>query len=457
MAGGVRTGTHARPAGLDLIEGAVKRARSEAGLSLGGLAGGDISRTALHLIETGKSRPTLTTLSLIARRTGKPLDYFLQPGQEAVLKEIAAARVAFALDQVEATILHGDLEAAASALDALPLEDTPRPEQPRHRLLQAKLLVHLGRPLEGEPAARAAVAAAESMGDTVRAAEALDLLAAAQQGLEDPASVETARRALEVCRRLDPVPAPLEARILARLGAIYDARHQWREAALHYEQSLARSDEVTDLQRVARSHNGLALAYLGMGDLEGARAHAQRAVAIHEVLRDRLSIASAENNLGLVLVEQGKPKEARPHLERSLAICEEAGIRQGRAHVLISLAEAALAEDDLAGAAARAEEAAALASELGERDSVATAHEVLGDVAARQRDRNGTDRHFAEALALLTDMEMGDRLMECHARYAALLERRGDPAAAGEHWRRALAAGHPRLVASPRMRRIAIA
>ena len=56
----------------------VHEARLEAGLSLGQLAGDDVSRTFIHFVEQGKSRPSKGVLSLIARRTGKPISYFIQ-------------------------------------------------------------------------------------------------------------------------------------------------------------------------------------------------------------------------------------------------------------------------------------------------------------------------------------------------------------------------------------------
>lgn len=54
-----------------------RRARLEAGLSLSAVAGSEISRTFVHQVEHGVSRPSLDVLKLIARRTGKPLDYFI--------------------------------------------------------------------------------------------------------------------------------------------------------------------------------------------------------------------------------------------------------------------------------------------------------------------------------------------------------------------------------------------
>lgn len=54
----------------------IREARLEAGLSLAQLARDDVSRTFIHFIETGKSRPSPRVLALIARRTHKPISYF---------------------------------------------------------------------------------------------------------------------------------------------------------------------------------------------------------------------------------------------------------------------------------------------------------------------------------------------------------------------------------------------
>jgi transcriptional regulator with XRE-family HTH domain len=43
------------------------------------LAGGQISRTFIHLVEHGRARPSPKVLQLIAHRTGKPIEYFLRP------------------------------------------------------------------------------------------------------------------------------------------------------------------------------------------------------------------------------------------------------------------------------------------------------------------------------------------------------------------------------------------
>src|SRR5437773_3803750 len=73
----------ARPArrrrlpGVNLKQGVVKQARLDSGLSLAQLGKGHVTAPAIYLIEVGRTRPSLPTLEHIARRTGKPVEFFL--------------------------------------------------------------------------------------------------------------------------------------------------------------------------------------------------------------------------------------------------------------------------------------------------------------------------------------------------------------------------------------------
>src|ERR1700732_3576752 len=67
--------------GWTIKPGSVKQARQEAGMSLAQVGKGRVTAPAIFLIETGRTRPSLPTLEHIARRTGKPVEYFLaDPG-----------------------------------------------------------------------------------------------------------------------------------------------------------------------------------------------------------------------------------------------------------------------------------------------------------------------------------------------------------------------------------------
>jgi transcriptional regulator with XRE-family HTH domain len=66
-----------RRQGVNVIPQRVRNARVEAGLTMAELADGKVSRTAIHLIEAGRTRPTHETLAHIAARTGRTVAYFL--------------------------------------------------------------------------------------------------------------------------------------------------------------------------------------------------------------------------------------------------------------------------------------------------------------------------------------------------------------------------------------------
>ena len=76
-------GRGVRRVGIEVDPARVRQARLEAGLSLAGVAQDDVSRTFIHFVETGRSRPSQAVLTLIARRTGKPVSYFIKKGSDA--------------------------------------------------------------------------------------------------------------------------------------------------------------------------------------------------------------------------------------------------------------------------------------------------------------------------------------------------------------------------------------
>src|SRR5437899_11372205 len=76
MVSEVRTQKRRLP-GVNLRPGSVKQARAEAGLILAQVGKGHVTAPAIYLIETGRTRPSLPTLEHIARRTGKPVEFFL--------------------------------------------------------------------------------------------------------------------------------------------------------------------------------------------------------------------------------------------------------------------------------------------------------------------------------------------------------------------------------------------
>ncbi len=94
----------------------IKQARLEAGLSQRQLCGEEITRNMLSLIENGAAKPSMKTLTVLARRLGKPVSYFLDDNapDPSDLTESAEA-----LRQAEQALADGKHIYAAQLLESV--------------------------------------------------------------------------------------------------------------------------------------------------------------------------------------------------------------------------------------------------------------------------------------------------------------------------------------------------
>lgn len=437
-----------RRRGVEIRPGSVKQARLQAGMSLGQVAREDISRTAIYFVETGKAKPSMETLQLIAERTGKPMEFFLSDAAGGFVPAIRLAE----LERLLATGDNAGVVAVAEhALSQNPEADTAA----RIKLLASMAHLRLAQPVVGRRLAADARVYFEQAGNLEMVAQCLGNEAQGAALMHDPAALSIAQGALATCRSLKPMPKAVEARLLRVLGHSLVHTGRWDEAITVYEQAIDATDVIQDLHQMSLVYAGLSLAYQETGQISEAVRYSQKALTIQEMLRDRLSQARSLNNLGWLLVRIGELESARRHLTQARAIFEEQGVETRKGDILLSLSELELAEGNLAVAASLAREALELATRLGETAIVAESHTILGRVAARQGRQSDADAEFASAIAT-AEVAGGPRLMEAHEAYAAVLESRGDLVAANQHLKQAIAAYHP---ATPAMleSRIAIA
>lgn len=432
-----------RPIGLTLRPGAAAEARKKSGLSLRALAGAQISSTALHLIERGASRPTLSTLRLIAERTGLPIEYFLATGQDETLALELRREQRAGLEEIGIALAQERFaDALTLATQVLDHIGSGR-DRARAQFFAAQAHIRQAQPELARPLLEAARAEFEAEGDRFMAVECLDWYAAILHIEQDPEALPTARHALRLALELRPVQTRSLVRVLGRIGAISVAQHKWQDAVDAYEQAVEVGDELLDISRTAKMYNDLSIAYRRMNHLEEAHRYASRAIEVHELLNDRLSVARAETNLALVLLRTSRPLDAEKRLGRALAIFQECHQDHGRSHIHLALSEVALSQGHLDDSEDQAHKAVALAHSLGERASLAEAHELLARIAAARGDWPQCDEEFAAAIALVQDLGVSERLSRIHAYYANILEKRGQATKALLHWRQAVEATHP--------------
>ena len=433
-------GSRRRLPGINLRPGAVKQARQEAGLSLAKVGAGHVTAPAIFLIETGRTRPSLPTLEHIARRTGKPVDFFLaDPGG-------ATDETQAGLLELEAMLAEGHLsEAVALGLRLVGLGSSAY-RLGRIRYFLAEAYMGLGQMERAATLVSEAHAHFDAGSDDLMLAECLGLEAKIAYATQKPGARQLAEQALAICRGLRPVPQTTESRLLSILATVHVANREWEPAIKLYEEAIEVAGSLYDLRRLATTYSGLSLAYRESGQVDSAARYASRTIALLEVLRDRRALARAENNLGLIRLAQGDTVTARTHLDRSLELTDETEMEVGRSHVLLSLCELSLQEGNVEGAHKMAAEALQLAERLNEGANVAEAHIWLGRVAAEVGDHETVDAEFDKAIRGLTELGMSERLLGCHGIYAEILEKRGDLRQAYAHMKTALSASRPGLL-----------
>jgi tetratricopeptide (TPR) repeat protein/DNA-binding XRE family transcriptional regulator len=427
------SGRRGRRRGVESKPGTVKQARAEAGLSLAQVAGDELSRTAIYFVETGKAKPSMETLRLIATRTGRPLDYFLSRQNPTESRSTAGT------EEVERLIVTGDAAKALATAEQLLQAQQDPDVAARIKFLMSTAHLRLAQPVQARRLAAGARAYYESAGDQLMTAECLGTEASAAHLVHDPGALALVEGALATVRALNP-PAPVtEARLLAVLGSVHIGNRNWQGAIDAYELAVAAGDVVQDLRRLAWNFSNLSAAHLELGRFNEAARYAHRAIAIHETLSDRVSLARSENDLGMLLLRQGNAAEAQGHIERALELFEEAGVEAQRANLLMSMCELHWLRNDLDAAETWARQALEMATTVGEPTNVAESHVWLGRIAEANGDRRQADFEFASAFELLKDPASGQRSSQAHALYADVLEFRGDLVGAVRHLKQALA------------------
>jgi tetratricopeptide (TPR) repeat protein/DNA-binding XRE family transcriptional regulator len=429
--------TRRRLPGVTIKPGSVKQARQEAGMSLAQVGKGRVTAPAIYLIETGRTRPSLPTLEHIAQRTGKPVEFFLaDPAGNTDESQTSLA-------DLEAMVGDGRFSEAIALGESLLDLGTSAHRLGRIRYFVAMAYIQRGQTEHAQDLLVQARAHFEAINDGVMLAECLGAEASLAYLNQRSDALAIAEKALAVCRSLDPVPVPTEARLLGILATAHAANFGWDKAVETYGAAIEAAGSFVDLRLLARMYRGLSSAYKQLGQMDTAARYATRSVALLEVVRDRAALASSENNLGLILMARGDQTVARQHLDRALALGDETELQMGRSRMLLSLCDLCMQENNIEQAAEFAREAMALAGRLHEGLNVADAHIWLGRIADKLGDAEGTDREFAQAIQGLEQLGRRESLFHAHGVYAEILERRGEVAQAYVHMKKALEASRP--------------
>jgi tetratricopeptide (TPR) repeat protein len=427
-----------RRKGIPVREGSVRQARKDANLTLAQVAGAIVSRTAIHLIETGRSQPSLETLEQIARQTRKPVEFFLLNPDSA--PELSERRRE--LSELEGLIAMRDFQKVVDIAPALLEKQWGDEDTALVRFYLGQAYCRLVRPTEALQLLPPARAAFERLGDEWMAVEALDWESSAIGLMEDPRAIHLAGEALERCRRLDPMPPQTEARILGHIANMHVVAHAWVDAVRYYEAAVEAAGGVKDLLQLAKMHHGLGSAYQRMQQPAKARRHFDKALALYSIESDLSAIYRLENDLGDLLLQQGNLDSAEQHFRAALAGSTSAQMdRRGAGFILANLGEVSLRRGHIEEARRQLIEALDVGNAVGEQVVVAGAHSLLGQLESREGNGAQAAEHFASAIRILEALDMPERLRDCHMACAESLYERGEVNSAALHWKAAAEIG----------------
>lgn len=406
----------------------VRQARLKAGLSLAQVAGSDLSRQAVHLIETGKVRPSMRSLQIIARRLGVPALSFQIPGDPGA--EVPHRRAA-ELERLCERQRFSDVVELAGQLLAT---DTSTYLAAFAHLYMGRGVAHLGRPDEALPHLRRARRLFEAEDDPWSAAEAREWEAAALYLKEDRRAADLAEEALRQYRALEPRRPDVESRMLEHLGTCLLQQSDILRAERCYREALQVAGPLLDLTRLGRIYHGLSRCRVALSDLRGGIELASRAVALYAVENDlrpapaRMDLPRIENDLGLMLLRDGQLPRAEELFRSALRRIDEAGAEHVRGYVLLSLAEVCSLQSKHDDALELIASTIELAERLEERLTLANAYQQLGEVRGARREYELSELAFRQALDLFGDAGMDRQREECLAAYQHVFDGRDDAA-----------------------------
>jgi tetratricopeptide (TPR) repeat protein len=407
---GPRVGIHVDPAAL-------RQARVDAGLSLAQVAGTELTRQAVHLIETGKVRPTRRSLRIIAERLGVPESSLLAlPGPMS--DEQAVAELQHLVER------HDDARAAERAAQLIHQGGSPERLAYAHHYA-GRTLYALAKPAEALPHAREARRRFDALGNSWWAAESMDWEAIALNMLQDASALQVARRALRRYRALDPRSPETEARMLMHLGTIHYGRRDYEAGRGSYEAAFQVDGGVRELATMARVYHGLGMCHQGLGDARTAADLLFKAVTLYEAeqrIADaplRQDLPRAENDLGVVLMELGDLERAESLFVAALDRYAAAGIERLQSHTLLSLGDLRQRQGRLDEALDLVTRAIERAAALDEQYALTSGHRQLGELYEALGDRRLADASFHRSLVLCESAGLAERARD----YMRLYER----------------------------------
>ncbi len=415
----------------------IRERRLALGLTQAAIAAPELTKSLISQIESGQTRPSPTTLSLIADRLGVTVDEIVGPLDDALGSgPQSSSTTAYALRKVEALVAARQWEQARHTLGELVSTALSAAERVVYHRLLAHAELGLGRDEAALVSALTACRHSPLQPDAEQSALAYNAAGVAHFQLNHlPAAIAYYQAATELAGQESVGPAVL-ARIETNRGNALMRLGDPRGAEHAYERARLAAERGENLRALALARMGAGEASRERGDYVTAVAHMESALQLFERLEHRQLQIQTQHNLGEVYAEQGDFARARGQHEAALTAAQAVGDRLTEAYALERLAACDVRDNTPLRALRRAQEAIAIAREMKDADLHARSLATFGDACQNLGDREQADGTYDDALAVATSAG-GRALRQVLLMHGVMLRSRGDATEAAAAFERA--------------------
>jgi tetratricopeptide (TPR) repeat protein len=403
------------------------------------LAGKELTKQLISQIESGQTRPSPTTLALIADRLGVTVPTLVGP--DVPLVGTADGEAAYSLRFAEAMLAARQPERARETLRNLNADRLTGGERVIYHRLHADLELSQGNAKDALGHALTACRYAGTNGDPEQVALAHNAAGRAHFLLNHvPAAISYYDAAVDFAA-LESVDPAVLARIQTNRGNALMRIGVPTAAAEAYERAGIAAERAENLRALALAHMGIGEAFREAGDHTAAIARMETAVELFDRLENRRLQVQTLHNLGEALGERGDLATARRQHEAALAAATTIGDTSTRGYALERLAAYDIREGGALKALRGAQEAIAIARETKDGYLLARALATFAVACPSLGDSEQADDSYAAALSEAG--EAGGRALRLVLlQQGAMLRDRGDHEAASKAFEAAARSEH---------------
>ncbi|PWK83613.1 DNA-binding SARP family transcriptional activator [Lentzea atacamensis] len=232
------------------------------------------------------------------------------------------------------------------------------------------------------------------------------------------------RAALAAADRLGDPAA--QARANRLLGHAYTLANQPAEAARHHQHALTLAEQTGDAHAQAHTHHALAGAWTQQGDHQQALEHATHALQLYRALGVSVREADMLNAMGWCHTRLGSYEQARIHCEEAVALARRHQYRDGEANTLDTLGYVDHVTGRHSQAVAHYRQALALYREFGHSYYEANTLDHLGQTQHECGDHDQARHNWNQALRLYQTQHRTTEAERVRQQLNALNQHQGD-------------------------------